>query len=263
MMTEHIENKQEKNPIQVADRLFLTVELLARKGAMSLAECSTALSLSKSTVHRILSSLIYMGYVRQNEASGTYALTFKIVGIAGQIISQSDVSSAARPYLQKLMEQALETVHLVELDGTEAVYIDKVESVTNSVRMVSRIGSRIPLYCSGVGKAMAATWDTDRIRQMWDNSRILPLTSRTITDFVLFMERIRQIQSCGYATDDEENEEGVRCVAVALQGTKKEAAYAISISAPVTRMNDDRIRLLSDLLLRTKNELETALKEIL
>lgn len=258
-----MERTADKNPIQVADRLFQAVELLAENGGIGLAQFSKELGLNKSTAHRILSSLIHMDYVRQNADTGEYALTFKLVGIANKIVSMSEISSCARPFLEALMEKARETVHLVEIDKTEAVYIDKVESVSNSIRMVSKIGSRIPLYCSGVGKAIAATWEDEKIRQMWDESRIQSMTAHTITDFSLFMDKIRQIQKDGYATDDEENEEGVRCVAVALQGAKKEAEYAISISAPVSRMSNERIMKLSSYILQTKSELEKALKEIL
>lgn len=143
---------ENKNPIQVADRLFQAMELLAANGPMGLMEISLQLSLNKSTVHRILNSLIYMGYARQNPEDNRYELSFKIVGLANQMMEKVDIVKLVRPYLRRLMEDTGETVHFVERDNTDAVYIDKVESYANSVQMVSRIGSRIPLYRSGVGK---------------------------------------------------------------------------------------------------------------
>ena len=141
---------ENKNPIQVADRLFQAMELLAANGPMGLMEISLQLSLNKSTVHRILNSLIYMGYARQNPEDNRYELSFKIVGLANQMMEKVDIVKLVRPYLRRLMEDTGETVHFVERDNTDAVYIDKVESYANSVQMVSRIGSRIPLYRSGV-----------------------------------------------------------------------------------------------------------------
>jgi len=88
--------------------------------------------------------------------NGRYEPTFKVVDIANRIMGKVDIVQIVRPYLRKLMEATGETVHFVERDGIDAVYIDKVESLNNGIQMVSRIGSRIPLYCSGVGKAMVA-----------------------------------------------------------------------------------------------------------
>lgn len=255
--------KQEKNPIQVADRLFQTLELLSTEKSMSLSDISSSLRLNKSTVHRLVTSLSHMGYVRQDAAGGEYALTYKIVEIANRLVSMSDIAVAARPYLHDLMEEAQETVHLVEVDGTDAVYIEKVEALGNSVRMISKIGSRIPLFCSGVGKAMAATWDEDRLRALWENSPVRSYTAHTITDYADFLERIGQVRRLGYATDEEEKEIGVRCIAVALTGFKKEATYAVSISAPTARMSDRRIEQLAISIADCKKKIEKELAQLL
>ena len=231
---------ENKNPIQVADRLFQAMELLAANGPMGLMEISLQLSLNKSTVHRILNSLIYMGYARQNPEDNRYELSFKIVGLANQMMEKVDIVKLVRPYLRRLMEDTGETVHFVERDNTDAVYIDKVESYANSVQMVSRIGSRIPLYRSGVGKAIAACLPEEEVLHLWQNSQIIAVTPYTITN---------------YALDNEENELGVRCIAAALPDHTGTARYAFSISAPVGRMDNQRILELSHFVLNTKNEL--------
>ena len=174
---------EQKNPIQVAGRLFRTLELLAETGSAGLMELSSSLELNKTTAHRVLNSLIYMGYARQNPVSGKYEPTFKIVDMANKIMAKVDIVQTVRPYLRKLMEATGETVHFVERDGIDAVYIDKVESLNNGIQMVSRIGSRIPLYCSGVGKAMVAGMDEWEIEEIWNNSEIVRhrLRSQTMT----------------------------------------------------------------------------------
>ena len=163
---------EQKNPIQVAGRLFRTLELLAETGSAGLMELSSSLELNKTTAHRVLNSLIYMGYARQNPVSGKYEPTFKIVDMANKIMVKVDIVQTVRPYLRKLMEATGETVHFVERDGIDAVYIDKVESLNNGIQMVSRIGSRIPLYCSGVGKAMVAVMDEWEIEEIWKLRKI-------------------------------------------------------------------------------------------
>ena len=245
---------EDKNPIQVADRLFGALELLAENGDAGVMEVSTALGLNKSTAHRVLNSLIYMGYARQNEETGRYEPSLKVVDLANQVMKHVDIVQVVRPYLRKLMELTDETVHFVERDGTDAVYIDKVESYPNGIQMVSRIGSRIPLYCSGVGKAIAAELDEHEVEEIWNRSRILPLTPYTITDFEAFRWELSEIRERGYALDNEENENGVRCIAVSLKDYTGRVKYAFSISAPVSRMDNERIRQLAGYVLEIKDQ---------
>ena len=243
------------NPIQVADRLFGAVELLSGEGALGLAEIAQRLALNKSTAHRVLQSLQYLGYVRQ-EPDGRYTMSYKLVGLASQIISQSDTVAIVHPFLRSLMERTGETVHFVRREGTRCVYIDKVESNRNTVQMVSRVGSSIAMYCSGVGKAIAADLPDEEIRLLWESSEVSPITAKTITNFDKFMEVIGAIRKQGYALDDEENELGVRCVAASLPAVPMGGQYAMSISAPIGRMEDDRIRELAADLMAVKAEIK-------
>ena len=144
------------NPVQSAERIFEILEALVQNGPVTLTELSTRLSLHKSTVHRLLKSLILMGYARQEEESGKYLPTYKILGLAGMLLSKLDILAVAHPYLERLMRQTHETVHFVQRENTHIVYVDKVESDANSIRMVSRIGLRQPMYSTGVGKAILA-----------------------------------------------------------------------------------------------------------
>ena len=250
---------EQKNPIQVAGRLFQALERLADTGSIGLMDLSATLSLNKTTAHRVLNSLIYMGYAKQDPATGKYEPTFKIVDIANRIMSKVDIVQTVRPYLRKLMEASGETVHFVERDGTDAVYIDKVESFNNGMQMVSRIGSRIPLYCSGVGKAMLAQMDSWEAEEVWNASGVSPLTEHTITDYGKFQQELAQIQQRGSALDNEENQIGVRCIACSLKDPAGIPKYAFSISAPTSRMNDERIRELAFYVLEAGKEMAESL----
>lgn len=247
---------EEKNPIQVSERIFSTIECLAQNGAMGLLELSKELSLNKSTVHRILNSLIYMNYVVQDADTLKYSLSFKFCRLSNQILSQNNIISLARPYIKELAELTGETVHLVQIDGINAVYIDKVEASHNAVRLVSMVGKTIPLYCSGVGKALLADMSDEKIRSIWEKSEIVRLTDYTITDFSDFEALIADIRRRGYALDNEENELGVRCVAASLKGYNDKPVYAISISAPKDRMSDERIAEYSHYILNTKQQIQ-------
>ena len=251
---------EDKNPIQVAGRLFGALEYLVDHGSVSLAELAAALDLNKSTAHRIISSLLYMGYVRQDPDTGCYGPSFKIVDLAGRVMSRIDVNDIVRPFLQKLMRRCGETVHFVEREEENCVYIDKVEAPQNQVRMVSHVGGVLPFYRSAVGKALAARMPAEEVRRLWDCCRIERTTPYTITNFDEFMEVLEEVRRKGYALDNEENETGVRCIAAALDIRDDHTRYAFSISVPIMRMDNDRIRELSEYVRETKEEIAEAFR---
>ncbi len=249
----------ENNPIQSAERIFHVLEFLAESGPTSLTELSEELRLSKSTTHRMLLSLCMMGYVRKDDVSGKYELTFKLLEIAGRVLERVDILPIAHRYLEQLMRQTHETVHFVQRDGNSLVYVDKVESDANSIRMVSRIGLRLPMFCTGVGKAMLAEMPLNQVEEIWNHSSIRAYTQHTITNLDQLLLELEWIRSHGYALDNEENELGVRCIAACVHDFSGKANNAFSVSAPISRMSDDRIRELSAFVLNTKKELSREL----
>lgn len=251
---------EEKNPIQVSDRLFLVLETLAETGPVTLAVLCQHLNLNKSTVHRLLCSLIYVGYVRQDAETGKYSLSYKILTLASRALTHLDILDTVKPALKQLARETGETVHFVQLEDLDAIYIYKEEAYQNSVRMISKVGSRIPLYCSGVGKAMLADMNDEKIKAIWSSSKRKVFTPYTITRYEDLCSMITKVRQNGYATDDEENEIGVRCIAASLVDRGSKTHYAFSISAPTTRMTDERIRELSAIVLETKKNLQAQLQ---
>ncbi len=244
--------EEKKNPIQVADKIFLVMETLAQNGPMGLLEISTQLGLNKTTTHRILSSLHYTGYVTQNTENAKYSLSLKILELGNKVLEKMDIIDITSPYLRQLTEFSGETVHLVQLDGINAIYINKMESTSNSLRLVSRIGKRIPLYCSSVGKALLADMPDEKIHEIWLASDIRKLTENTITDWQNFLETIREVRKNGFAYDNEENEIGVKCVATALDSRNPDTSFAISVSGPASRITDDKATKIAYKLLEIK-----------
>lgn len=254
-----MEEKDNKNPIQSAERIFQVVEMLADNGAMGLMEISASLGLHKSTVHRLLMSLIYMGYARQDETTQKYRLSYKIVNMAGKILEHTDILQMARPYLKQLSEISGEAVHLVRREGGHILYIDKIEARVGTIRMVSHIGMVRPMYCSGVGKAIMATLPDEEIERIWQESCIEKRTEHTITDLHRFIREMETVKEAGYALDDEENEAGVRCIAACLRSYQKEVKYAFSVSGPASRMTKEYLKELSASVLRVQKELSREL----
>ena len=235
------EGKETKNPVQSAERIFQVMEMLAENGEMGLMEISAALDLHKSTVHRLLMSLVYMGYAKQDETTQKYMLSYKIVNMAGKILDRMDILQVAKPYLERLSDLSGEAVHLVQREGNHILYIYKIEAKVGTIRMVSHVGMIHPMYCSGVGKAIMATLPEREVKQIWNESVIEKKTDKTVTDYDEMQKLLEEVRKNGYALDDEENEKGVRCIAACLHGYQNEAKYAFSISGPTSRMTRERV----------------------
>ena len=253
------EEKVTKNPVQSAERIFQVVEMLAEHGEMGLMEISAALGLHKSTVHRLLMSLVYMGYAKQDAETQKYMLSYKIVSMAGKILDRMDILKVAKPYMERLSDLSGETVHLVQREGNNILYIYKIEAKVGTIRMVSHVGMVHPMYCSGVGKAIMATLTEKEVKQIWNESIIEKKTEHTITDYEEMKRVLAEVRECGYALDDEENEQGVRCIAASLRDYHNEVRYAFSISGPVSRMTRERVEELSVDVKKVQEELSREL----
>ena len=247
----------EKNPVQSAGKIFQIMETLADNGPCGLLELSHYLGLNKSTVHRLLNSLIYMGYVNQDEESLKYYMTLKIANVSGKVLKQMDILSIAQPYLKYLMEQANETVHLVKRVDNNICYIHKLEPVNTgrSIQMASFVGMISPLYRTAVGKAIMSRLPESEVRKIWETSNIEPKTEFTILTIDQLLEELKLVRERGYSLDNEENELGVRCIAISINNYTSRADYAISISAPISRMPDERIAELAPLMKETGQKL--------
>lgn len=238
--------------VQSIDRAMQLLEVLSQHvEGVGLLELSERVNLSKSTVHRLLSTLISNGYVKQHEGTGRYHLTMKMFILGSRPIEKLDVLKVSRPYLEKLRDLSGEVIHLVIMDGSEILYVDKVES-ENTVRMYSNIGKKGTLYSTSVGKAMLADLDDEEIRRIWNQIEITKKTDYTITDFPSFMEEIRDIREKGYAMDRQENELGVKCMGTSVLDYSSRPVAAFSISGPVQRMTDEKVEELSRHILDAK-----------
>ncbi len=245
---------EEKNPIKSAERIFNVMELLCEEGPMGVTEIGVALNLNKSTVHRLLMSLSTMGYVNKLEKSDQYAMTYKLLRMAEQVKKQQDVLRLLHPLLKKLSQTCSETVHLVQRSGDMIIYIDKVESRVNSVQMVSQIGLAHSIFTTGVGKAMLAELPKNDVINLWDNHRITPYTKYTITNKEEFLRELELTRERGYALDNQENELGVRCIAASIYNYDQNVEYAFSISVPISRMSDERVAELSEIVLEYRKQ---------
>lgn len=239
--------------VQSVDRTLTILEALSDySDGLSITDISEMVNLHKSTVHRLLSTLIYKGYVVQDEETSRYKITFKLFELGSKKVHKLDLLKISRPYTKMLMESVNEVVHLVIMEGTDIVYIDKVEA-NNTISMSSRIGKRNLMYCTATGKVILAFLPEDEVLKVWKNSKIIKLTKNTNTDFILFKKELETIREKGYAIDDEENEMGVRCVGAPIFNINGEISGALSVSGPKLRVTDDKIDFISKEVIKYAN----------
>jgi DNA-binding IclR family transcriptional regulator len=219
-------------------RAFDVLERIALAGedGITLGQLAATIPTAKSTTHRYVATLLGLGVVRRDDFA-RLRLGYKLVELAGVLLDGDDVRSAAAPILTDLAARTGETVHLGVIADSEIVYIAKIES-PHSVRLVSRIGARIPFYCSAMGKAVLAHLDGEP----FDAALAIPRSARTdhtIVDGDALLAELERVRGVGVALDDEENEIGVRCIGAAVV-VGGEPVAAISVSAPEVRMSHER-----------------------
>ncbi|TDD91368.1 IclR family transcriptional regulator [Actinomadura rubrisoli] len=213
------------------ERTFELLEHLADAGGeMALSELTEVSGLPMPTIYRLMRTLVNRGYVRQ-EPSKRYALGPRLIRL-GEGASRL-LGSWARPVLARLVDEVGETANMAVLEGDEAVYVAQVPS-KHSMRMFTEVGRRVQPHCTGVGKALLSQLPEPKVREILARTGMDAHTPNTFTDADILMAELERIRDQGYALDDEEQEIGVRCVAVALRGAP--ALTALSVSGPSARM---------------------------
>lgn len=218
--------------VQSVDRVFHLLEHLADGGAsVSLSELSQRAKLPMPTIHRLLQSLIRQGYVRQ-EPSKRYALGPRMIRL-GEAAGRN-LGSWSTPYLARLVDAFGETANMAMLEHDACVYVAQVPS-PQSVRMFTEVGRVVPVHSTGVGKALLAQLDDAAVGRIVRRAGLPARTESTIRTEAALHAAIAEVRRQGFAVDDEEQELGVRCVAVPVAGGSP-AWLAVSVSGPVTRM---------------------------
>ncbi|MBC7325270.1 MAG: IclR family transcriptional regulator [Moorella sp. (in: Bacteria)] len=242
----------------VAKALMILDLLASHQGEMSLGEIARELDLPKSTLHGLLSTMRDFGYLEQSPFDGRYRLGVRLFEIGNIVANNWDVRKVAAPHIQKLVEAMEETVHLVVLDKGEVLYIDKRES-RQSLRIVSQVGMRLPAHCTGVGKVLLAYLPPAEVRRIIAARGLTRYTRNTITDPRRLEMELERIRAAGYAVDNEEIMDSLRCVAAPIRDHNGKVCAAVSISGPVARLQGDRFTLAVELVTRTAAEISAGL----
>jgi IclR family acetate operon transcriptional repressor len=201
--------------------------------------------LAVSTVHRFLENLEGSGFLNRS-GDGVYHLGIACFAIGQATLGQLDIRRVSLPYLRELNRQTRETIHLTVRHGLSAVYVEKLDS-PEQLRIHSRIGASVPLYCSAVGKVMLAYMPDDELARILPQLAIKRLTPNTVGNLQELEAELRRVRKNGYACDMEEHELHIRCVAAPITDHAGYVNASLSITAPMVRMPVTRLRQLAKL----------------
>ena len=225
---------------RLLDRSVLLLKILATGSVEKrLAEFSAA-GLHKSTAFRLLEALRRLRLVAVDEVTGRYRLGLGLFELGMAAVSRLDVGQCAPPFLEVLAKETGESASLGIFEDPEVVHILRVES-THPLRLPSLAGRRSPAYCTGIGKAILAHLEPERLEAYLRKVTLKPRTPRTITDREALRQDLRRVRARGFSLDDEEIFPGLRCVAAPIFGFDGRVVAGLSVAGPTSRMPKDAL----------------------
>lgn len=233
--------------VQTLERAFDIIEILGNADYhLGISEIAQQSELPLSTTHRILTTLLKLGYVEQNPETSKYTLGVRILQLRGAVIGKLNLAIVAMPIMKMLMNRVEETVHLAVYNEGEIIYIERVEGLKTQ-GMYTRIGKRAPVHCTALGKVLLSNLPESLWFDEVVNKRGLKIYSETTISSVEGLRlELQRTRDRGYAIDNGETGEKVRCVAAPIRDYTGQTVAAISISGPQTQVTWERIKILGE-----------------
>lgn len=226
--------------LRTLQRALSLMETLAEADrGLGLVELTRRLRLNKAVVYRMLTTLMQCGYVVR-EDGGRYCLSIKVFELGAAVVGRMGLREAAIGPMNQLAGQCGETINLAVLDGNAAVYIDRIECL-EPLRAVLRVGKRVPLHCTALGKVLLAYQPEEEREKLMAEIALERYTPRTITTRERLREELDAVRSRGFSLDDEEHIPGIRCLGAPVFGQHGEILGAMSIAGPSVRLTRERI----------------------
>jgi len=238
---EHRKKEKADYVVQSVDRaldILESFDLSAEE--LGVTELAHKLNLHKNNVFRLLATLEVRGYIEQDRKSGNYRLGIKTFEIANVFLHHLGLRRQARPILEELVNKCDETANLAILDGSDVIYI-LMHETGQTVRIVLRLGQRLPAHCTAAGKAQLAFESADRLQLLFKDTPLRKLTENTIVSPEALKEHLREVAKVGFALDNEEFELGVRCLAVPVRDYSHKVVASVGLSGPLSRFSMERI----------------------
>ncbi len=245
-----------KNQINAVTRTILILETLSKIKKINLEQLAKKTELPKPTLIRFLNSLINLGYVYRDD-NDLYSLTLKMFSVGSNSLSHINLIDIATPFIDNLCNHFKETVHMGIMDGDRAVYILKRES-SYTIRMYSRVGKRIPLYCTAIGKNLLSDSSEEFIQNYIENTELKPYTKHTLNKKQL-IDQLTLIKNRNWASDEQEHEEGITCIGSSIRDYSGKVIAALSVSWPLFRFEENKRKEIVQEIVNTCNKISELL----
>lgn len=224
---------------------------------LGISELAKRLSVAKSTVHRLASALLDEGLLQQNPKSGRYRLGVGLFSLGSLVRSRFDVANSSKKILNELREKTQENVRLAVLEGDAAVFLHDFES-PQTLRLKSGTGQRKPAFCVAEGLCLLAGLSESALDEVLSHPRAT-MTDKTVVDADALRERIRRVKRQGYAIEDEECEEGTRCLAAPIYQNDGRILAAVGVAGPRLRMKKSQFSKLAPVVIKTAEDISASL----
>jgi IclR family pca regulon transcriptional regulator len=202
-----------------------------------LAELARRANLDNATTFRLLNTLVMLGYVQKVGDSRKFRLTLKCLDLGFNAIGRSDLRTQARPILRGLVGEVNEAASIGVLEGTEVVYIERMQAGMTRLGVDVRIGSRVPVHSTAIGHAIVGFLPRAEQERILAAAPRKKMTERTITDVKALLKRLKQVRERGYAIADQENVTGLCVLAAPILDTDGFPVAGLSVAAPAFRMS--------------------------
>ncbi len=244
LKNEAVSKSKSEPSIQSINRAVQILRCFEGNAQLTLTEICRAVGLHKSTAYGIITTLKNNGFLEKDEVTGVYRLGIGLYRLASHV--NIDLRSISTPLVHELCDITGETVNFVVPDENYVIYIEKCES-KHSVRISTNIGTRLPMYCTAVGKAiMAFMRDPEDVSQLLDKTQLKAITRNTLTSKNDILRELEDTRKRGYAIDREELEYGLVCIAAPVINAVGVPVAALSCSAPIQRMDEENISRISE-----------------
>jgi len=224
------------------------LDYIALSGRAGIREISDHTGFPPPTAHRIVSTLVGRHYLEQDPATKGYALSLKFLELGSLVQHRFDLVRIAKPHLELIVAETKESASLIVRDGDDAVYLDHVQD-QHMLQLFTRVGARVPLYSTGGGKVLLGGMTDAEIGSYVKRTNRIRHTDRTIVEAEALKTELAAVRRLGYAVDDEEMEEGIRCVAVPVYRHDGTVAAALSLSGAAIRIRRERMEELARIVL--------------
>lgn len=249
--------REDEKQMNAVMRTISILEALSEVEGTNLENLSKITELPKATLLRFLSTLISLGYVHRDGAD-MYHLTLKMFSVGSRSLRHMDLINTAKPFARKLCQELGETVHMGILEGDNAVYVLKEES-SYTLRMYSRVGKVIPLYCTAIGKIFLSQMNEQELEEYFRKNPLKPFTPKSIRTHHALIEELERTRQRGWAIDDEEHEENIFCIGAPVRDYSGNIIAAMSVSWPIFRFNKDSFQTIAEKIKSTTAELSMVL----